>query len=103
SAACLARRDPARDQPSDRDEQTRPGPLGQPLITQSADLHRELGERARRRARHAALVLDDLRLARRGREVELQRDEALPSARLEILERVLVTRVVRDDELEARR
>ena len=37
------------------------------------------------------------------RKVELERDEALPRARLQVLEHVLVAGVVGDDELEARR
>src|SRR5215207_4320859 len=102
-ATCFAGCDPARDESRDRDEQPRPRSLGEPLIAQPADLDGELGECARRSARHAALVHHDLHLARGGREVELDRDEALPRARLEVLERVLVARVVRDDELEPRR
>jgi hypothetical protein len=47
-------------------------------------------------------VHDDPGPRARGREVELQRDEALARARLEVLEDVLVAGVVRDDELEAR-
>jgi hypothetical protein len=48
-------------------------------------------------------VGDDLRLARGRRHVEGDPHEALPRARLQILERMLVSRVVGDHELESRR
>jgi hypothetical protein len=48
---------------------------------------------------HAALALDDACLELGRREVELERDEALARADLEVLEDVLVARVVGDDEL----
>ena len=47
----------------------------------------------------AALVRDDVGFQLRRRKVELQRDESLPRARLQVLEHVLVARVVGDDEL----
>ena len=46
---------------------------------------------------------DDRRLDVGGREIEIQRHEPLPRAGLEVLDGVLVARVVADDELEARR
>ena len=44
----------------------------------------------------AAFVLDDRGLALGRRKVEVERDEALPRARLEVLQHVLVARVVGD-------
>jgi hypothetical protein len=53
--------------------------------------------------RSTALAFDDLRLELRRREVELEAHEALARARLQILQKALVARVIRDHEHEARR
>ena len=50
---------------------------------------------------HPAFVDDDRDLALGRREREVERDEALPRARLQVLEHALVAGVVGDDELEA--
>ena len=51
----------------------------------------------------ASLALDDGGFACSRRKVEIEGHEALPRAGLEVLEHALVTRVVRNDQLETGR
>ena len=93
--------DAARDEPGRGDNQPCARDLGEAAV---AELAEPIGQRHQgngRVARHAAFVPDNLGLDLRCRKPELQGDEALPRAGLEVLEAVLIARVVRDDELEA--
>ncbi len=70
---------------------------------QGAQALAERDERLRGRVIGAAFAHHDLGFAYRWREVEVQRDEALARARLEVLEHALVARVVGHHQLEAGR
>ena len=86
-----------------RDEQPRARRFGKSLIAKATDALREPDERVgRRRSRHRSRAPRSSPRCRR-RKIEIECHEALSRARLEILDRVLVARVVRDDHLKARR
>ena len=81
---------PLGDEPRRRDDQPGARHLGQAAV---AELAQPVGQRDQcdgAVALHAALVRDNLGLDFRRRKVELQRDEALPRARLQVLEPVLI-------------
>ena len=61
----------------------------------------ELGKLVRHSLVGARFVSYDLRLYGAWRVVELDRDESLPRAVLQVLERALVARIVGEDEQEA--
>ena len=92
---------PCVDQLAGVDEQARADALAEAVLAQVAHLLAELREVLRDLLGDAALVRDDLRLQLLARVGELDRDEALARAVLQVLERALVARVVRDDEQEA--
>src|SRR3990172_11844856 len=83
------------------DEEAGADALAETVLAQVAHLFPQLGEVVGGLGRDAALVLDDLRLELLARVGELQRDEALARAVLEVFEGALVAGVVRDDEEEA--
>ncbi len=93
----------ARNQASGRHEQPRTRHLGEAAVAQAAQTAAESHQVGGRVGLDPTLVGDDPALEIGRREVEIERDEALPSARLQILEDVLVAGVVGDDHLESGR
>ena len=99
-----ARGDAAGDEARGRNQQARARHLGQAAVMQPAQPPAKFDQGARgRRVDAGALALDDRRLVFGRRKIEIERDEALPRARLQVLEHALVAGVVRDHQLESRR
>src|SRR5690606_14342744 len=102
-AAGILERNAARDERCGRDEQARARLLREAAVAQGAQTLRQRDEHMRSRLIRSALAHDDANFALGAREIELDRDEALSRARLQILEHALIAGVVGNDELKAGR
>ena len=92
--------DAFRHQPAGVDQQAGAGALLQAVLFQVADLLAQFGQRVRVFLGATALTLDDLSLDIGGGVVELDGDEPLAGAVLQVFKRALVTGVVRNAEQE---
>ena len=92
--------DAARNQLRRVDQQSRADALVEAAVMQVANALAEFGQVTRQRHVDVRLVGDDLGFDLRRRVVELERDESLARARLQVLGDALVARVVRQDEQE---
>src|SRR5579885_1541827 len=82
------------DQLAGVDQQPGADPFAEAVLTQVADLFAQLRQLQRRRRVDARLLLDDLRLDLARRIGEVDRDEALARAVLQVFQRTLVAGVV---------
>jgi hypothetical protein len=93
------RRDAARDQSGGRDQHARARNFGKSSVAEPSHAYPELHQPLGGGGIHSTLTHDDLPFHIRGWKVEVYHHEPLPSARLQVLEGVLITGVVRSDNL----
>src|SRR3990172_1047030 len=97
----LSRRYPLLDKLAGIDEEPRAHPFAEAVLLEVAHLLAQLGELEGHRLRDATLVGDNARLELPRRIAELDGDEALAGAVLQILQGALIARIVGNDEGEA--
>ena len=101
--ACLTSADATSNQSTRCDEQSRARCFNEALIPQASDALPEPDESIGGGLMDAAFVCNNGRFDLRWRKIEIKRDETLPSAGLEILDRVLIAGIVGDHDLKSRR
>src|SRR5688500_16028103 len=98
-----SRRNSVGDEASRRYQQARTGYFSKTPVCQAADAAGQCHEIMSHAAFCTAFMEDDFHLALRGWKVEIKRDKALASARLEVLGYVLIAGIIRNHELKTGR